>query len=185
MKIIIIISQGLRNLGFPGSSDGKEYVCQCRKLLFDPWVGKIPWRREWLPTPVFLTGEFHEHKSLVGYSPWGCKESYMTERLTLAYLSNPSMFTEPCFIGEKWGRSCGSDPWVGKITWSRKWQPAPVFLPGQFHAQKGLVGHRPWGHRELDTTDLAYTGAYTSTHATGVHSKWKEKQWFCVVFPFE
>ena len=38
---------------------------------FDPWVRKIPWRREWLPTPVFLPGEFHGQKGLAGYSPWG------------------------------------------------------------------------------------------------------------------
>ena len=38
---------------------------------FDPCVRKIPWRREWLPTPVFLPGEFHGQRRLVGYSPWG------------------------------------------------------------------------------------------------------------------
>ena len=47
-------------------------------------VGKIPWRREWLPTPVFLPEESHGQRSLVGCSPWGCKESDMTERLTLS-----------------------------------------------------------------------------------------------------
>ena len=52
---------------------------------FDPWVGKIPWRREWLPTPVLLPGEFHGQRSLKDYSPPGCKESYMTERLTLLH----------------------------------------------------------------------------------------------------
>ena len=41
---------------------------------FDPWVGTIPWRREWLPTPVFLPGEFHGQRNLVGYSPCGRKE---------------------------------------------------------------------------------------------------------------
>ena len=41
----------------------------CRRLGFDPWVGKIPWRRAWLPTPVFLPGESHEQRSLAGYSP--------------------------------------------------------------------------------------------------------------------
>ena len=46
---------------------------------FDPWVGKIPWRREWQPTPVFLPGEFHGQRSLVGYSPWGRTESDTTE----------------------------------------------------------------------------------------------------------
>ena len=48
---------------------------------FDPWVGKIPWRRKWQPTPIFLPGESHGRRSLVGYSPWGGKESDTTERL--------------------------------------------------------------------------------------------------------
>ena len=55
---------------------------QCRRPRFNPWLGKIPWRREWLPTPVFLPGEFYGQKSLVGYSPWSHKESDMAERLT-------------------------------------------------------------------------------------------------------
>ena len=45
--------------------------------------GLIPWQREWLPTPVFLPGEFHGHRSLVGYSPWGHKELDTIEQLTL------------------------------------------------------------------------------------------------------
>ena len=49
---------------------------------FDPWIGKIPWRRAWQPTPVFLPGESLGQRSLVGYSPWGRKESVMTERLS-------------------------------------------------------------------------------------------------------
>ena len=49
-----------------------------------PWVGKISWRREWQPTPVFLPGESHGQRRLVGYSPWGRKESDMTEELTLS-----------------------------------------------------------------------------------------------------
>ena len=48
------------------------------------WVGKIPWRREWQPTPVFLLGESHGQRNLVGYSLWGDNESDMTERLTLS-----------------------------------------------------------------------------------------------------
>ena len=46
-------------------------IClQCRRPSFDPWVGKIPWRREWLPTPLRLPGEFHRQRSLVGLNPW-------------------------------------------------------------------------------------------------------------------
>ena len=44
----------------------------------DSWVGKIPWRRTWHPTPIFLPGKSHGQRSLAGYSPWGCKESDMT-----------------------------------------------------------------------------------------------------------
>ena len=55
---------------------------QCRKPRFDPWVRKIPWRRKWQPTPVFLLEKSHGQKSLVGCSPWGLKESDTTERLS-------------------------------------------------------------------------------------------------------
>ena len=49
-------------------------IClQSRRPRFHPWVRKIPWKKEWLPTPVFLPGRFHGQKSLVGYSPWGHK----------------------------------------------------------------------------------------------------------------
>ena len=62
---------------------GKESTCQCRRCKrcgFNPWVEKIPWRRKWQPTPVFLPGEFHGQRSLTGYSPWGRKESDTTKR---------------------------------------------------------------------------------------------------------
>ena len=55
--------------GFPGGS--MVNCLQYRRLEFDPWVGKIPWRRKWQPTPVFLPGKFHGQRSLVGYSLWG------------------------------------------------------------------------------------------------------------------
>ena len=51
----------------------KESACQCRRWGFSPWVGKIPWRRKWQPTPVFLPGESHGQRSLAGYSPWLCR----------------------------------------------------------------------------------------------------------------
>ena len=54
---------------------------QCGRPGFDPWVSKIPWRKKWQPTPVLLPRKFHGWRSLVGYSPWGCKESDMAERL--------------------------------------------------------------------------------------------------------
>ena len=71
-------------MGFPGGPSGKE-PCQCRRHKrhgFNPWVGKIPWRKAWQPTPVFLPGESLEHRSLVGQSPQGLTESDMTEQLS-------------------------------------------------------------------------------------------------------
>jgi len=50
------------------------------------WVGKILWRRKWQHNPVFLPGESHGQRNLVGYSPWGHKESDITERLTLQHM---------------------------------------------------------------------------------------------------
>ena len=72
-------------LGLPRWLSGKESACQCRRWKrpgFDPWVGKIPWRRKWHPTPVFLPGESHRQRSLAGHSSWGCKESDTTEWLS-------------------------------------------------------------------------------------------------------
>ena len=74
---VIVVS-----LGFPGGASGKEPTCQCRRHKrpgFDLWVGTIPWRGEWQPTPVFLPGESHGHRSLAGYSSKGHKESDTTE----------------------------------------------------------------------------------------------------------
>ena len=91
-----------QNLGFPGGSDGKE-----SRPGFDLWVGKIPCRWEWLPTPVFLPGESHGQKSLEGYGPWGCKDLAMTEWLTLSL-----------FMGRTYGvifmRQGGAD-WPGLV----------------------------------------------------------------------
>ena len=62
----------------------KKPACQFRshkRLWFDQWFRKTSWRRKWQPTPVFLPGKFHGQRSLEGYSPWGCKESDMTDCL--------------------------------------------------------------------------------------------------------
>ena len=59
-------------------------ACQCRRcrrLGFDTWMGKIPWRRKWQSTPELLPGKSHGQRSLIGYTPWSRKESDMTERL--------------------------------------------------------------------------------------------------------
>ena len=100
----IVPTQGL-NPGLPhcrqifnSESPGKPLIpARCPKIQFNSdtvqgvsfryykpsWVGKISWRREWLPTPIFLPGDFCGQKSLAGYSPWDRKEQDMAEQLTL------------------------------------------------------------------------------------------------------
>ena len=76
------MTEQLHFSGFPGGACDKESACQCRRCKrrgFDPWVGKIPWRREWQHAPLFSSGKSHGQRSLVGYSPWGCKESDTTK----------------------------------------------------------------------------------------------------------
>ena len=93
-----------------GSSDGKSTCLQCRRPRFDSWVGKIPWKRKWQPTPVLLPGKFHGWRNLVGYSPWGCKESDITERLHLMGFPCGSAGKEfACNVGD-----LGSIPGLGR-----------------------------------------------------------------------
>ena len=56
---------------FPGGSDNKDLPAMQETPGYDPWLREIPWRREWQPTPVFLSGKSHGYRSLAGYSPWG------------------------------------------------------------------------------------------------------------------
>ena len=77
----------------------RSRVCpQCGRTRFDPWVGKISWRRKWQPTPVLLPRKFHGWRSLVGYSPRGRKGSDTTERLhfTSWYIQSTQYFESPC-----------------------------------------------------------------------------------------
>ena len=77
---------------------------------------------QWHPTPVLLPGKLHGRRSLVGCSPWGCKELDTTERVSL------SLFTF--------------------MHWRRKWQPTPVFLSGESQGRGSLVGCHVWGLTE-------------------------------------
>ena len=85
-----------KNWGFPGGTIGKEPACQCgrhKRHGLDPWVGKIPWRRAWQPTPVFLPEEFlHGQRRLMGYSPYGRKKLDMTEATKHAHTSKECFY---------------------------------------------------------------------------------------------
>ena len=96
---VIEFSEAL--LGLPGWLSGKESACQCRtrrRQEFDLWFWKSPWRKKWLPTPAFLPWQSHGQRSLEGYSLWGCKESVMTEQLSMrACLHHKALLTGKIF----------------------------------------------------------------------------------------
>ena len=78
------------SLGHPWCLSGKESTCQCRRPRFDPWVRKIPWRREWQSMSVFLPGKSHGQRSLASYSSWG-RERVRHDWVTQKQLRNSWM----------------------------------------------------------------------------------------------
>ena len=76
----------LAPMGFPGSPDGKHLPRRQESQVWS-WVRKISYRREWLPTLVFLPGEFHGQRSLADYSPWGHQKLDTTERIICSHLA--------------------------------------------------------------------------------------------------
>ena len=86
-----------------GWFSSQESACQCRRQEFNPWVGKIPWRRKWQPNPVLLPGKFHGWRRLVDSGSWGCKESDTTEHLHLhfTYIIKISPLTNVTLDGKK------------------------------------------------------------------------------------
>ena len=83
----------------PRRLSANESTCWCKRPRCYPWLGKIPWRRAWLPTPVFLPGESHGQRSLAGYSPQGRKElditgQLSTQNVNLKILLGSSVYTK-------------------------------------------------------------------------------------------
>ena len=92
---------------------GKESTWQCRRRRrhgFDPWVRKIPWRRKWQPTLVFLPGKSQGQRSLVGYSPWGCKESDTTEQTEHAHTYHQHLAHSRCSLN-----NCAMNEWITTV----------------------------------------------------------------------
>ena len=105
---------------FPVGSDSKEFACNAGDLSSIPGLGRSPWRREWLPTPVFLPGESHGQRRLVGYSPWGHRESDTTEQLHFTLRSN-SVFCDGGrnAVARKEGMWGGGRPrWLDGTGWN-------------------------------------------------------------------
>ena len=110
-----------------GGSDGQESACNVR-FRFNPWVRKIPWRRERLSTPILLPRKFHEQRSLAGYSPW-------------SYYGLPWWLRQYTVCLQR--RTLGFNHWVREIPWKREWLPIRVVLPGESQGQRNLGGYSP------------------------------------------
>ena len=82
-SLSLLILNKRKLLGFPGNSDGEESACNVGDLDLILGWGRLPWRRKWLPSPVFLPGELHGQRSRVGYNPRSRKELGSTKRLAL------------------------------------------------------------------------------------------------------
>ena len=132
-----------------GGASGKEPACQGKRPKrhgFHSWVGKIPWRRAWELTPVFLPGESHGQRSLAGYL-----QSIGSQRDRHNWSNLACMHTYiyiPWWLSGKEStcqcRRLRFDPWVSKIPWIRKSQPTPAVLSGKSHRQRSLMGSSPW-----------------------------------------
>ena len=103
-----------------GSS--KEPACQCRRHRFNPWVRKIPWRREWEPSPIFLPGKSHGEKRLVSYTPWGHKgvrHNFSSVQFRLSVVSDSlrphglhhTWLPSPLPTPKAYSNSCPSSRW--------------------------------------------------------------------------
>ena len=167
---------GLLKVGFPAGPDSKESARSAGDLSSS---GKIPWRRKWQPTPVFLPGKFHGQRSLAGYSPRCRKESDTTERLTLSLFSQdpkdvcnrmerilPELNSSPQslrasqvdLVLKNPPASAGDVRDTGSIP---GWEGSPGGGNGNPlqhscletpHGQRSLAGQSPRGHKKSDTT---------------------------------
>ena len=79
-----------------------------RETRFDSWVGKVPWRTKWQSTPALLPGKSHGRRGLIGYSPWGCKESDTTKRLHFFTSQLSRILLDSSFLRQPPPRLC---PW--------------------------------------------------------------------------
>ena len=90
-----------------------------------------------------MPGESHGQRSLAGYSPWGLKEADMTEWTNTFGAAQVTLMVKNLPSSARNLRDNSFDTWVRKIPWRRKWQPTPVFLPGESHGQRSLVSFSP------------------------------------------
>ena len=160
---------------FPGGSDSKESACNAGDLGLIPGSRRSPAERNGTPLQYSCLENPHRQRSLVGYRSQSHKESDTTEwlRFSLFYTNESEKAMAPHSSTLAWkipwtekpGRlqSMGSlrvgHDWATSLSlftfihWRRKWQPTPVFLPGESQGRGSLVDSRLWGRTESDTTE--------------------------------
>ena len=162
-KVMSLPFNMLSRFGFPGGSVGKELACQfrrCKKHRLDPWVGKIPWRRKWQSTPVFLLGKLHGQRSLVGHN-WVRHESVFRLRFVIAFhprrkhlqfhdCSSPfTMILEPKKIKSATVSIVSPSIWhevIGPVVmilvfWTLRFKPLRFYSPLSLSSRGSLVLH--------------------------------------------
>ena len=154
-------------LGFPDGTSSKEPACQCRRHKrreFNPWMGKIPWRRAWQPTPVFLPGESHGQRKLAGYSPWGHKELDTTEATQhtcwlLGWSAKQRQRRAPGSLHDEANELCWIIGCINRVLQKLRWQKEhEPWIPSGFKATFViyfilLPSCDSWGRKESDTTE--------------------------------
>ena len=143
--------------GLPWGLSGKESACQCKRCEFDPWIGKIPWRRKWQPTPVFLPGKSHGQRSLVA----GGLQSMGSKRVGRSLAIKQQQY---CLIHELLNKA----NYVFKFTWLNfiffipSWHHLSIITFQRPHFQTPShwgLGLNPWilcGHQHQSETPTNY-----------------------------
>ena len=141
--------QLLDNQGFPGSSDGKDSSCNEGDLGLIPGLGRSSGGRH--GNQYSCLENPHGQRSLVGYSQWGRRESDTTERLSTQHTTQPSNCI-PEHLSQR-RANLGSIPELIRFPGEGNGYPLQYSCLENPRGQRSLVGHSPWDHKELDTTE--------------------------------
>ena len=192
----LILNTASPQSGFPGGASGKEPSCQCirQRRGFNPWVQKIPWRRAWQPTPVFLPGESHGQRSLAGLQSMGSQgvRHDWSDLAPLLLMESDCTWTLPGWVSKS------ESDWEGSVCWAL----CPAGSPRPLSPTRCLlfsgVCRRNWGSHRRWTLSLSPTsfpwlsGSRLIQRAWQWFTRWKTKistwdvmtLWFCdSVFP--
>ena len=130
--------------GFPGGPSGKESPCNVGDLASNPGLGRSPGEGNGYP---------------LQYSDLENSMDCIVHAVAKSRTQLKQFHFHQASLVAQWVKSLSArkktqgQSWVSKILWRRKWQPTPIFLPGEFHGQRSIVGYSPWDHKDWDTTE--------------------------------